>query len=265
MRILIASISVLVYAIATPVIAKSAAIRYVGVHQIAPHAVIVDTRAQALCQQRSVAGAHCLPASDLLGPAGELPSFADIFWALGTAGLDGSETVLVTGDRAGARDFIAGILYLCGQAHIEILKPAIDKVLRTGKLQPGPGKPRAILRQRIYQATMRDTAMILPGELTQLRRDHPHIRFLDAGRLQATLLTTADIDNSARHKTGFRSLHVIYGTSVRNAVAWFTRLLARHEITGKRIRVVPVAISDLHAKVDRTVHEAAALAWAFGV
>lgn len=223
-------------------------IRYVGMHQIGTQVVIVDTRAAARCQQRSLAGAHCLPATDLLGPSGELPNFADIFWALGTAGLDGSETVLVAGDNAQARNFIAGVLYLCGQAKIEILKPAITHVLQTGAYSSGQGIPRAILRQRIYHATMRGTAMLLPGELDKLHKKHLDLSYIDAAQL------THGMSASDNHK----GLQVIYASSVRNAIAGFARVLARQGDSSRRIRVVPVAMNGRPGRVNNNaVHHSA--------
>lgn len=40
--------------------------------------VVVDTRALAECRARSLAGARCLPADDLLGPQRRLPSARDL-------------------------------------------------------------------------------------------------------------------------------------------------------------------------------------------
>lgn len=244
-RLLIAIIGILLSATSTVVIAKTVTVRYVGMRQITSDVVIVDTRVRASCQQRSIAGARCLPASNLLGPAGVLPSFADIFWALGTAGLDGSETILVAGDHANTRDFVAGVLYLCGQAHVEILKPTIENVLRTGRFPSGQGVPRSMLRQRIYRATMRDTAMVLPGEMNQLQRQYPYTIYLNAARLGQSLSAAEDTHSNGRYKYPHRGLQVIYGISVQDAIAWFTRLLARHNKVFERVRVVPVAVSSL--------------------
>ncbi|MGA7801817.1 MAG: hypothetical protein WCC36_13505, partial [Gammaproteobacteria bacterium] len=57
--------------------------------------IVLDTRAVARCEARSVAGAHCLPPSALLGPHGRLPAFRQLVWVLGTAGLSGRGTVVV--------------------------------------------------------------------------------------------------------------------------------------------------------------------------
>ena len=47
-------------------------LRYVDAKEASRDAQIIDTRALAMCQQRSIVGAHCLPASDLFGPGGVL-------------------------------------------------------------------------------------------------------------------------------------------------------------------------------------------------
>lgn len=62
---------------------------------------VIDTRAQEQCQTMSLAGARCLPATDLLGPHRRLPSFRDILWVFGTAGLRGDETLIVAGSDPG--------------------------------------------------------------------------------------------------------------------------------------------------------------------
>ncbi|MDP2811126.1 MAG: hypothetical protein Q8O34_13345, partial [Rhodocyclaceae bacterium] len=81
-------------------------------------AVVIDSRPLADCKRASLSGARCLPAEDFLGPQRRLPSERDILWLLGTAGLAGSETVLVVGQDATARDFVAGLLYLAGQKSV---------------------------------------------------------------------------------------------------------------------------------------------------
>ena len=140
-------------------------LRYVDDREASHDAQIIDTRTLAVCQQRSVFGAHCLPAGDLLGPDGELPSFVDIFWALGTAGISAHKLVLVTGNQARERDFVAGLLYLCGQASVQILTTSMDTVLQQNRWPIGQGQPRGNLRLPVYDATMRDELIVLPNEL----------------------------------------------------------------------------------------------------
>lgn len=162
-----------------------AMLRYVDAKQATHAAQIIDTRALAACQQRSLAGAHCLPASDLIGPDGELPSFADIYWALGTAGISPHKPVLVVGNQARARDFVAGLLYLCGQASVQILTTPIDDVLQQKQWPVAPGQARGILRHTVYAATMRDALIVLPAELAQALAEHHPVVPVD-GRNLAT-------------------------------------------------------------------------------
>lgn len=241
MRISVVIISVVLWAMASLAVAKTGVIRYVGIAQITSHVVVIDTRKQSQCMQRSLAGAHCLPATDLLGPTGALPNFADIYWALGTVGLDGSETVLIVGNNTGARNFVAGVLYLCGQARVEILKPRITQVLGAGKLHTGPGLPRAILRQRIYRADMRDNAMLLPRELQRLNKRNQQYRLIDADHLQKNVLKHADKPRLEKYFHGHHYIYVIYASSVRKAIMVFTRMLMIKNDTHIRIRLVPLA------------------------
>jgi thiosulfate/3-mercaptopyruvate sulfurtransferase len=158
-------------------------LRYVDTKQASHTALVIDTRALAACQQHSIAGAHCLPASDLLGPNGALPGFADIFWALGTANINADNTVLVTGDQARARDFVAGLLYLCGQARVQILTVSIDNVLQQKHWPAGAGLARSNLRQSVYNATMRDKLIVLPTELAQALARHDSVVPVDGRNL----------------------------------------------------------------------------------
>ncbi|MEJ2509287.1 MAG: rhodanese-like domain-containing protein [Gammaproteobacteria bacterium] len=130
-----------------------------------PAPVIVDARPLTDCLKRTLAGAHCLPATDLVGPNGELPSPPDLLWALGTAGLSGHERVVVVGDRGEARDFVAGLLYLAGQRRVDILPTRLAQALATGRYRTGPGRRRGIVRDPIFTAPMRDRSIVLHREL----------------------------------------------------------------------------------------------------
>jgi len=124
--------------------------------------IVLDTRPAAACVERTLAGAHCLPAADLLGPHRRLPSFHDLLWVFGTVGLTGRETVLVVGERADARDFVAGLLFLAGQARVQVLA----QPLRTleGRAT-APGRQRGNTRRAVFQAALRDDLMVLTHEL----------------------------------------------------------------------------------------------------
>ena len=128
---------------------------------------VVDVRARRACVERSIRGAHCLPAADFLGPHGRLASFRQIFWLLGTAGLSGREHVLVVGDDPTERDFVAGMLYLCGQARVSVLKAPIAEGAGWPAAQLGPGTPRAMTRNPVYQAAVRDDDLVLRSDLAR--------------------------------------------------------------------------------------------------
>jgi len=159
--------------IATPCVAVTdehvpTPLRYVSADQATPLAQVIDTRALANCQKRTIAGAHCLPASDLVGPDGQLPSFVDIFWALGSAGISPHRPVLIVGNQSRARDFVAGLLYLCGQSSVQILKTPVELVLHQKHWPAAQGQTRGILRHTVYDANMRDKLIVLPTELIHL-------------------------------------------------------------------------------------------------
>lgn len=144
--------------------------RKVGADGTAPQTVI-DTRPLAECKQASLPGARCLPMTDVLSPRKELPSERDLLWLFGTAGLDGSETVLVVGDSASARDFVAGLLYLSGQREVRILDRPLTPLLAQ-RTDTVPGEERGIVRSAIWTAPMRDHLWIVhPREVSNAGDD----------------------------------------------------------------------------------------------
>jgi thiosulfate/3-mercaptopyruvate sulfurtransferase len=126
--------------------------------------IVLDTRPLAACVERTLAGAHCLPAADLLGPHRRLPSFHDLLWVFGTVGLTGNETVLVVGERAGERDFVAGLLFLAGQARVRVLGEPLRAAALEGR-PTAPGRQRGNTRRAVFQATLRDDLLVLTHEL----------------------------------------------------------------------------------------------------
>ncbi|MGA8031874.1 MAG: rhodanese-like domain-containing protein [Casimicrobiaceae bacterium] len=149
------------------VAAASDAFGYVGGVASLDGITVVDARARRACIRRSLRGAHCLPAADFLGPHGRLASFRQIFWLLGTAGLSGRQHVLVVGDDPTERDFVAGMLYLCGQARVSVLKAPIAEGAGLPAAQLGPGTPRAMTRNPVYQAAVRDDDLVLRSDLAR--------------------------------------------------------------------------------------------------
>lgn len=128
--------------------------------------VAVDARSEEACLKRSVAGARCMPAADFLGPHGRLAAFADIYWLLGTAGLSANDAVLVVGDDPVERDFVAGMLYLCGQSSVTILTRPVSGGAGLAASRLGPGVARGMLRQPIYRGTVRENRIVLRNELS---------------------------------------------------------------------------------------------------
>lgn len=128
-------------------------------------AAVVDSRPLALCLERSLKNARCLPADDFLGPHRRLASLFDIRWALGTAGLTGEETVLVAGDDPIARDFVAGVLYLAGQREVAVLRAPIGRDSGGPSAVLAPGTGRGLTREKIFQAPARDELWLLRGDL----------------------------------------------------------------------------------------------------
>ncbi len=142
-----------------------AAADFVSTQKVGAGETVIDTRPLTNCQAASLPGARCLPPSEFLGPHGELPNERDLLWLLGTAGLDGSERVVVAGDSAGAREFVAGLLYLAGQREVRILDTALTPLIAS-RSGAAPGQMRALFRAVIFTAPMRDHLWIVrPHEI----------------------------------------------------------------------------------------------------
>lgn len=120
----------------------------------------IDTRPQTQCRAAALPDARCLPPAEFLGPHGELPNERDLLWLLGTAGLDGNERVVVTGDSASAREFVAGLLYLAGQREVRILDTPLTPLVKE-HASAAPGRTRALVRPTVFTAPMRDALWIV--------------------------------------------------------------------------------------------------------
>jgi len=140
---------------------------------------VVDARAEDACLRYTVRGARCLPAADFLGPHGRLASFREIYWLLGTAGLSDKAHVLVVGDDPTERDFVAGMLYLCGQEKVSILSIPVARGAGLEPAQMGPGMGRGMTRNPIYQGTVREDRIVLRDELAQAITATPPPPLLD--------------------------------------------------------------------------------------
>jgi hypothetical protein len=96
-------------------------------------AVVINVRPAALCQTRSVAGARCLPAAEFLDGRGQLAPWREILWLFTTVRLDGRETVVVIGDEATDRRFVAGLLWLAGQRRVELIEQPVAALLAAAR------------------------------------------------------------------------------------------------------------------------------------
>lgn len=152
---------------------------YVRTFSLTDGEAIVDVRALAACREKSLAGARCLPADDFLGPQRRLPSARDLLWLLGTAGLSGEEGVLIVGQDATARDFVAGLLHVAGQRSVRVLTEPVGRLLESGAAA-GPGRERGMIREAVFAAPMRDNLLLLRDELRdELRALRPQPPLLD--------------------------------------------------------------------------------------
>ena len=134
---------------------------------------VIDTRSAELCRKNSLAGARCLPPEDVLGPHRRMPNLSGLLWLLGTAGLSGSERVLVVGDNKNRRDFIAGTLYLAGQEQVTVLDA---RITGSEEYQTGPGLMRSKIRETVFVAPMRADRIVLRNELKVLiSSEHPPV------------------------------------------------------------------------------------------
>ena len=128
-------------------------------------AAIVDARPVAVCRERSLKGARCLPPAEFLGPHRRLAAIPDILWVLGAAGLTGEETVLVVGDEPTARDFVAGLLHLAGQRRVAVLRVPVSQGLGLPPGSLAPGTTRGMVREKVFQAPVREDLWLLRREL----------------------------------------------------------------------------------------------------
>lgn len=130
--------------------------------------VLIDARPLDICLSSSVSGARCLSANTFQSKMGELASFRDIVWALGTAHLSASDEILIFADAPRQRDAIAGILFLSGHQQIWYWPGTTKQLQRL--LGGAPGQGRGLTRSKIYAARMRDHLIVLDDELEALHK-----------------------------------------------------------------------------------------------
>jgi thiosulfate/3-mercaptopyruvate sulfurtransferase len=205
--------------------------------------VRIDTRPLADCQRASLPKARCLPADDFLGPHRRLPGEREILWLLGTAGLDGSETVLVAGETATKRDFVAGLLYLAGQRAVRVLTPALSRQLARAP-EGAPGQARGIVRQAVFTASMRAERIVLQHELSRGiaettlvdgRSESEYwgetVRGARGGHLPGALrLPASTVPITDPRPVLPAASAVAYAHDALEGIAYFTRLAAGHAL-----------------------------------
>lgn len=233
--------------------AETVALRYVNDPAAAgSSAAIIDTRPTPLCAKQSLAGARCLSAADFLGPHDRLADFAAIAWVLGSAGLNGSQSVLVVGGDPLRRDFVAGLLYLMGQAKVFIL----TRRLKAAGLPFAPGEERDPVRRVVWQAPARTDALVFSNELRALLASRPGPVVLD-GRSENAYwgetvnaargghIAGADLLPAAGLRAGVargRALGpqtegaIVYARNAVDGIAYMTLVIAG---TGTPVRVYP--------------------------
>jgi thiosulfate/3-mercaptopyruvate sulfurtransferase len=164
---------------ANPVAASEPELQFIDRLPDQPGWLLLDTRPDDQCRSRSIRGARCLSADDLVGPNRRLPSLRDIVWIFGTLGLQGDETMIVAGNAGPDRDFVAGLLFLAGQQRVQILRPPLGQLLASGDWPISAGHGRAMSREKIYTAAPRDNQIMLRKQLSRLISENRPLRLLD--------------------------------------------------------------------------------------
>lgn len=260
MRSLITATVVAILAISSIAVAFAAPPAFSFVRKpallVASTVTVIDTRPDSQCQRESVVGAHCLSPADLLGPHGRLPSFRQIDWVLGTAGLAGDGTVVVIGNNPVARNFVAGILFLCGQSRVQVMLPPVDALLKMSVVSHGPGRVRAALAAPLFTAVARATLVVFQDELARsLRQASPpvlldgrseaeywgvHIRAARGGHLPGSRLFPMRLAaHAGTQRAGAPAFYrgaIVYAQDPLTSVAYFTLLRAG---LGIAVRVYP--------------------------
>jgi thiosulfate/3-mercaptopyruvate sulfurtransferase len=213
------------------------------VRAVGPGAVAVDARPLAACREKSLAGARCLPAADFLGPHNRLPDARDLLWLLGTAGLSGEETVLVVGQDAVARDFVAGLLHVAGQRSVRVLTEPVGRLLEQGAAA-GPGRERGMIREAVFAAPMRDGLLVLRDELraskptlldgrTQEEYWGETVRAARGGHLQGAVSLPALQLRGAQNPVLPDGSPVVYAHDAYEGLAYLTLLVAGHKVPAR--------------------------------
>ena len=134
-------------------------IQFVTQMPVAGGTRVIDVRAEGTCTAASLAGARCLPASELFDADGRPVSFHVLRWLLGTIGLSGHEHVLVVGDKAADAAAVGALLLLAGQRDVAVLdRPVAVPADASG------GSARSMTREDVFTAPMRDRLLTLASD-----------------------------------------------------------------------------------------------------
>jgi thiosulfate/3-mercaptopyruvate sulfurtransferase len=119
--------------------------------------------------------------------------------------------VLVAGQDAAARDFVAGLLYVAGQRSVRVLS---EPVARLPEKDAGPGRERGMIRETVFAAPMRDGMLVLRDELRAMR---PQPMLLD-GRTEGEYWGETARAARAGHLPGAISLPALQLRGAQNPV-----------------------------------------------
>ena len=113
----------------------------------------IDASSFTSCLNRSLEGATCVPFETFLDEQGELSSFRDIQWALGTVSIGNEDSIFVFSKNIEDTYAIAGLFYLAGVRHVYVWEGEIERLFSS--LHAGAGKTRSIVRETYFSNPIR--------------------------------------------------------------------------------------------------------------
>lgn len=141
------------------------------VNSIPENSNIIDVRDAKECEKKTLSTAICLPIEDVMASKQRLANFSGLLWKLGSAGLNGSEHVLIAGNRVTRKDAMAGILHLAGQRRISVLESAMsDLTAKNTHWSFSKGSMPSSTRMQVWQSPMRSEQIVLHNEMIQIVR-----------------------------------------------------------------------------------------------
>jgi thiosulfate/3-mercaptopyruvate sulfurtransferase len=210
--------------------------------------MIIDIRPLSQCEKASLPGAHCLPLRDVLGPRKRLANISGLLWLFGTVGLTGSEHVMIVGDKALDRDFMAGLLYVAGQKKVSVVESPLSRNKElASKLEPG--LVRSQTREVVFQAPMRSSSVVLRSELlAMIRSSKPpvildgrsereywgsNIRAARGGHIPGAQHSPLSVWSNSGSETPVQTVKdsetVLYGHDAYEGLALLARLIAKRQ------------------------------------